>query len=1379
MTAPPLTGGRLRRDGTYLVTGGLGGIGCAVAEWLANRGAGAIVLNGRRAPDVAAEETIRALRERGVTVEVELADVADADALDRMLERMERRLPPLAGVIHSVGVLSDGALTNQTWERFEQVLRPKILGAWHLHRATLDRDLDMFVLFSSRVGVMGNPGQSNHAAANAFLDQLAGHRRALGLAGQAIAWGAWSEIGEAAEQRERIDRRRSALGGRWFTPQQGLRALDRLVRQDVTTSVVMAMDWSVFEEAVDERPPLLEELLSTASEAEADASSASKDILARVTEAPAAGRENVLVSFLQGEVQAVLRLPSAPAPTVGFFDLGMDSLMAVELRNRLNRALAGSYTAPNTLVFDYPDIASLAEHLAGELVEGGGVPTPEAAPEPARESPAREEDDAIAIVGMACRFPGAPDLASFWRLLEAGADLVTDGRRDPGPWHGVAGDPHGADGYSRRGAFLEDIDKFDARFFRITPIEARMMDPRQRLLLETTWHALEDAGLDPERLKGGNTGVYAGVGNGDYRDVAAISGEAHGYLGTTMSVTAGRISFALGLTGPAVPLDMACASSLAAVHQAAYALRQGEVEMALVGGVNAILSPDITTFMREVGMLSTKGRCSTFDAEADGFVRGEGCGVVVLKRLSEARADGDRIWGVIRGSAVNQNGSSAGLTVPNGPAQERVIEDALSRAGIGPGDVDYLEAHGAGSDLGDPIEVRAAAAVYGRERSPERPLLIGSVKTNIGHLECAAGVASLIKAVLAMQRGRIPKQLHFDDPTPRLEWDQLPVRVTSEPTDWPSHPDRPARAGVSSFGLSGTNAHVVVEAGAAEEDGSRLAGAAWAEGPARTVPAGLPGNAVELAAPRGDFASRETRVLPLSGKSPAALRELARRYRSWLEERGEALSAEGGAQEALLADMAWTAGVGRGHFARRAGLVFRDAESLRKGLSAVLEADLGPEPKGMPAPPSPPGTAFVYAGEGSEQVGMGREPYEARASGPRGAGSVRRRVRSRTRGSLAPRRHVRAGGRGGQAGRPRVGAAGHLRARVRAHRPLGERGRAPRCGGGPRGRRVGRRLGGGRVHPGGRAAHRRGARRRDGPAESADGGRGPGGRPLRSGSGSAGRTGGGVRRDVVLPRRGHNGRPGHGSGSGGRPCPRRRVLAAAGERAPDIPRTGSGARRRGRRTRRGGRPATGTGAHPAGRMAGCRRPARPRLRGVGGGRLRGGAAGFVRRTVRGGGAPPDLPPGLSIPAQTALVRSGQVSGRGPGGEPSLRHQPDEKPPLRLALGVGLQLAVLNIAAVMLIPMVVMRAAGANRRLPLLGRARVGDHLRPGDHAAGQARRAHRDGTRDGHGHLRGLHPGIHHGRSTKGAPPCSPPSSRSPRWSRFSFRGGFPSSSAS
>ena len=578
---------------------------------------------------------------------------------------------------------------------------------------------------------------------------------------------------------------------------------------------------------------------------------------------------------------------------------------------------------------------------------------------------------------MACRFPGAPDLDAFWRLLEAGADLVTDGRQDEGPWHGVAGDPNGTDAVARRAAFLEDIDKFDARFFRIPPIEARTMDPRQRLLLETTWHALEDAGIDPDSLRGSHTGVYAGVGNGDYRDLAIAGGESHGYLGTTMSVTAGRISFALGLTGPAVPLDMACASSLAAVHQAVSALHQGEVEMALVGGVNAILASEVTTFMSEVGMLSRKGRCSTFDAAADGFVRGEGCGVVVLKRLGDARADGDRIWGIIRGSAVNQNGPSAGLTVPNGPAQERVIEDALSRAGIPPAEVDYLEAHGAGSDLGDPIEVQAATAIYGRGREAQRPLLIGSVKTNIGHLECAAGVASLIKAVLAMNEGRIPRQLHFHNPNPHLEWDRLPVRVTSEDTDWPSHPDRPPRAGISSFGLSGTNAHVVVE-GDVQPDGiaGRVARPAWPAGAARTIAARLPERMAEPTLSSRDFEPRGTRILPLSGKSPDALRQLANRYLAWLDEREAVPSADGAALDSLLADMAWTAGVGRSHFAHRAGIQFQTAESLREGLGAVADMRAPGDRPGGPGADSPPRIAFAYTGEGSERVGMGSDLYD-------------------------------------------------------------------------------------------------------------------------------------------------------------------------------------------------------------------------------------------------------------------------------------------------------------------------------------------------------------------------------------------------------------------
>ena len=953
VTTPPTLKGRLRQDRTYLVTGGLGGIGCAVADWLADRGAGAIALNGRRAPDPEAEEVIRRLRERGITVQVELADVTDAAAIDEMMARIDETLPPLGGVIHSVGVLSDGALTNQSWDRFETVLWPKILGAWHLHQATVNRDLDMFVLFSSRVGVMGNPGQANHASANAFLDQLAGHRRAMGLPGQAIAWGAWSEIGEAAEQRDRIDRQRSALGGRWFTPQQGIRAFDQLVRQDATTSVVMSMDWSVFEEAVEDRPPFLEDLLSSATDAETDAAS-SEDLLSRLREAPTAAPEDLLVSFLQQEVQAVLRLPTAPEPTVGFFDLGMDSLMAVELRNRLNRAFSDEYVVPNTVVFDYPDIASLANHLIEELgeVSDAPAPPPQVQPEPEPQTEVQREDDGIAIVGMACRFPGAPDLSAFWHLLESGADAVTDGRQDSGSWNNLAKDLPPKYAAYRRGGFVEGIDQFDARFFRISPIEARLMDPRQRMMLETTWQAIEDAGMDPDELRGSRTGLYAGIATSEYRDLMTASDYGISYLGTAASMTVGRIAFLLGLEGPTIPVELNCASSLVAVHQAVMGLRQGEVDMALVGGTHAVLSPDLTREMADLGMLSREGQCKTFDASADGFARGEGCGMVVLKRLSEAEADGDRIWGVIRGSAVNQNGASAGPTVPNGPAQERVIEEALSRAGIAPSEVDYLEAHGGASELGDPIEVQAAATVYGKGREADRPLLIGSVKTNIGHLEPAAGVAALIKAALAMKHEMIPKHLNFENPSPHIDWDRLPVQVVSALTDWPRHPDRPPRAGVSAFGISGTNAHVVVE-GYDTPDATPVGSAQ----PVSLSVADLPGEEEELA-------PRQTRLLPLSGKSDEALRDLTGRYLSWLD----ALASE---DDDLLADMAWTASVGRSHFDHRAGIVFQDIASLREKLQALAQTGERPEPRTATK------IAFAYTGQGNEWIGMGKALYES------------------------------------------------------------------------------------------------------------------------------------------------------------------------------------------------------------------------------------------------------------------------------------------------------------------------------------------------------------------------------------------------------------------
>ena len=971
-TNAPLARGRLREDRSYLVTGGLGGIGIAVAGWLAERGAGAIVLNGRRPSEPEVAEAIEGLRSQGASVQVELADVTDAAALDAMLARMDVELPPLAGVIHSVGVLADATIGNQTWESFETVLWPKMLGAWHLHRATAERDLDMFVLFSSVAGVLGNPGQANHAAANAFLDQLAAHRRAMGLPGQAIAWGAWSEIGEAEEQRERMTRRSASGGIEWITPHQGLKAFDRLVREDATTSVVLARDWVAFGESLETRPPLLEDVLADGADEGDDAASA-EDLLSQLRQAPAATREEVLASYLQGEVKAVLRLPTTPAPTVGFFDLGMDSLMAVELRNRLNRAFGGTYTASNTVVFDYPDIAALSAHLAGELADVVGADAaPAAKPAPTPVTALRRDDeggaDAIAIVGMACRFPGAPDLPAFWQQLEAGTDAVTDERREAEPWEDFVESLPARYGAYRRAGFVAGIDAFDARFFRIAPIEARLMDPQQRMLLETTWQALEDAGIDPDGLRGSRTGVYAGVASSEYRDLMRSGDYGIGYLSTAASMAVGRIAFQFGLEGPSMPVELNCASSLIAVHQAVTGLRLGEVDLALVGGANAVLSAGITREMADLQLLSPEGRCKSFDAAADGFVRGEGCGMVVLKRLGEAEADGDRIWAVIRGSAFNQNGATAAATVPNGPAQERLIERALAQAGVAPAEVDYLEAHGAGSAIGDPIEVQAAAAVYGEGRAANRPLLMGSVKTNIGHLETAAGIAGLIKTVLAMKQGVIPRHLHCERPSTLVEWEALPVRVTTEPEDWPEEAGRPRRAGVSAFGISGVNAHVVLEGygpanGAAGEGGNSHAGAA------QRVAASLPEQVASLPPSDEAFSPRNTRLLPLSAKSDEALRALAGRYLSWLDAHAGALAEEGAASDTLLSDMTWTAAVSRSRFDHRAGVVFQDASSLRQGLTLQANADAGPGPRAAAK------VAFAYTGETDRWLSMGGALY--------------------------------------------------------------------------------------------------------------------------------------------------------------------------------------------------------------------------------------------------------------------------------------------------------------------------------------------------------------------------------------------------------------------
>jgi acyl transferase domain-containing protein/SAM-dependent methyltransferase len=552
----------------------------------------------------------------------------------------------------------------------------------------------------------------------------------------------------------------------------------------------------------------------------------------------------------------------------------------------------------------------------------------------------RRVHEPIAIIGVGCRYPGADGPDEFWRLLQSGGDAITE---IPGSrWATEAyfdPDPDAAGKMSTRcGGFLRDVDRFDADFFGISRREAVSLDPQQRILLEVAWHALEHAGQAPDKLFGSQTGVFIGIAGFDYWPAQLRTGglraiDAYFATGISHSVASGRLSYVLGLQGPSVSLDTACSSSLVAVHLAVQSLRSGECDLALAGGVNLILTPETLITLTKARMMAPDGRCKTFDAAADGFVRSEGCGVVVLKRLSQALACGDNILAVIRGSAVNQDGRSSGLTAPNGPSQQAVIRKALAESGIEPGDVSYVEAHGTGTSLGDPIELQALAAALRSNRPDGQPLLTGSVKTNIGHAETAAGVAGLIKVALSLQHETIPPQVHFHQPSPQVPWAELGIAVPVAPVPWP-RTDRPRRAGVSSFGFSGTNAHMIVE-----------------EAP---VPERVPSDV-----------ERPLQVFTLSARTESALRELAAAYHAQVS-----------SSSASLSDLAHTANVGRSHFRVRAAFAAATHADAAEKLASVAAGEPSPgvaiaEADGQPAP-----VAFLFTGQGSQYAGMGRALYE-------------------------------------------------------------------------------------------------------------------------------------------------------------------------------------------------------------------------------------------------------------------------------------------------------------------------------------------------------------------------------------------------------------------
>ncbi|WP_239080765.1 type I polyketide synthase, partial [Paractinoplanes brasiliensis] len=792
------SGAGWRPTGTVLITGGTGALGVRVALWAAERGAQRVVLASRRGISApGAVDAVRQVAESGVAVDVVAVDVADRPAVAALVARTAG----LDAVVHTAGVLDDGVITALTPERLATVARAKVDAVLALDEATAGLNLSAFVVYSSLAALVGSPGQGNYAAANSFLDAYAQHRRAQGAPMVSIGWGVWAGSGLADTELVRGRTSRSGVAG--MDPAVAVTALAHALDGDGYLSVAH-VEWAQLLEAAGGIVPAWLRELPAVQAVAAQVVAQEPVLVAQVRRADPGQREAIVLAAVREHAAVVLGHsgPGAIEPGAPFRDLGFDSLTAVELRNRLS--VVTELSLPATLVFDYPTPTVLSGFLLAELT--GSVT--EVAPATAAVAML---DEPVAIVGMSCRFPGGADSPQqLWELLADGGDGIGAFPSDRGWDLGLLSDGSSA---TDRGGFLSDVAGFDAGFFGISPREALAMDPQQRLLLETAWQALEDAGVDPVGLRGSDTGVYVGTNGQDYGAMFLVpqtGGEGHLMTGNAASVISGRLAYVLGLEGPAVSVDTACSSSLVALHLASQALRSGECGLALAGGVSVMSTPGIFVEFSQQNGLASDGRCKSFADAADGTGWGEGVGVLVLERLSDAHRNGHRVLAVVRGSAVNQDGASNGLTAPNGPSQQRVIRQALANAGLTAADVDAVEAHGTGTRLGDPIEAQALLATYGQNRPEDRPLMLGSVKSNIGHTQAAAGVAGIIKMALAMRHRVLPKTLHVDTPSAQVDWSAGAIELLTSAQAW--EPDgRPRRAGVSSFGISGTNAHVIIE----------------------------------------------------------------------------------------------------------------------------------------------------------------------------------------------------------------------------------------------------------------------------------------------------------------------------------------------------------------------------------------------------------------------------------------------------------------------------------------------------------------------------------------------------------------------------------------
>ncbi|MBB6249440.1 SDR family NAD(P)-dependent oxidoreductase, partial [Rhodanobacter sp. A1T4] len=938
-----------KAQGVYLITGGAGGLGLIFAREIASQARNVVlILTGRSPLNEGIQENIRQLETLGAVVRYHAVDVTDAAALTQLVRSIPEEFESLDGIIHSAGVLRDSFVIKKTRQQLHEVLSAKVAGTLNLDQASRDMALDCFICFSSLAGAVGNVGQADYAAANAFMDVFAHHRAELVARGQrhgrtlSVNWPLWDEGGMHVDAATRAMLIQQA-GVHALATKNGVQALRQALASGLNQMLVVAGDAARIRQVLLGKPQEASVVMPSAMTRDGGAKASQDE-----QTLPEQALHQKVKRTLAGLVSSLIKVNAedVDGETV-LSEYGFDSVTLTEFCNAINEQYR--LELKPMIFFEYPTLDGLADYLVREhhvaiaprLAATNSVVSAPVAAAVATSTPAFERicsrsrsrssaslaasiasrsqaiNEPIAIIGMSGQFPQARDIDAFWSNLRDGKDCISEIPPERWDWRTWYGDPGRENNKTNItwGGFIDGVDEFDPMFFSISPKEAEMMDPQQRLMMIHVWKALEDAGYAGHALSGSDTAIYVGTGAPGYGALlnrANLWGEAYSSTGGVPSVGPNRISYLLNWHGPSEPVETACSSSLVALRRGVAAIQNGESSIAIVGAVNTILTPEAHISLNKSGMLCEDGRCKTFSSEANGYVRGEGVAMLVLKKLSDAERDGDHIYGLVRGTAENHGGRANSLTAPNQKAQAAVVRKAHLQAGIDPRTVSYIEAHGTGTPLGDPVEINGLKAAFkelyaatGESGVTERHCGLGSVKTNIGHLELAAGVAGVIKVLLQMKHKTLVKSLHSESLNPYIDLNGSPFYVMQEAREWTAMRDAqgqalPRRAGVSSFGFGGVNAHVVLE----EYIPSTLS-APVAYGPV---------------------------VVVVSARNEEQLRQQAQSLLAFLSSQPEASQIE-------LADLAYTLQVGREAMEERLGLVVGSFTELRKKLSAYVAGD--------------------------------------------------------------------------------------------------------------------------------------------------------------------------------------------------------------------------------------------------------------------------------------------------------------------------------------------------------------------------------------------------------------------------------------------------------